>query len=240
MTEPMIELKNVTVGFGDRCLVRDVSTEIPAGNLTALIGRNGTGKSTLLRAIAGLGTRYEGEISVNGKDRKEMSPRELAKVLSFVNASRPRIADMRCRDVAAMGRAPYTDWLGRLSAKDSRMVEEGLEKVGMAGFAERSIDTLSDGEFQRVMIARAIAQDTPLILLDEPTSFLDLPNRYGLVELLSRLCREEGKTILFSTHELDIARKYSDRIMLIAPPAVINLPPAEMDREGHIKRLFKL
>lgn len=236
----MIELKSLTIRFGKRYLLRDVTTGILRGELTALIGRNGSGKSTLLRAIAGLGIRYMGEILIDGKDRKTLTPKELAKTLAFVNPSRLRIADMRCREVAAIGRSPYTDWLGRLSGEDSERVDEALRKVGMSEFAERSVNTLSDGEFQRVMIARALAQDTPLILLDEPTSFLDLPNRYGLVRLLSALCKDEGRTILFSTHELEIAKEYSDRIMLVDAPTLINLPPAEMEAEGHIHRLFSI
>lgn len=126
-----------------------------------------------------------------------------------------------------MGRAPYTDWIGRLSDADRRAVEAALAAVGMSDYASRTMDTMSDGECQRVMIARALAQDTPVILLDEPTSFLDLPGRYELAGLLSGIAREGGKTVVYSTHELDIARERCDAIALVDPPLLVMRPSAD-------------
>ncbi len=234
----MIRIEDLTLGYGDRTLLERVSAHLPAGTLTALIGRNGTGKSTLLRALAGLGERRGGRIRLDGKELDELDPQRLARTAAFVTTERVRIAHLRCRDVVALGRAPYTDWIGRLGAEDAAAVARALAAVGMTDYADRTMDRMSDGECQRVMIARALAQQTPVILLDEPTSFLDLPNRCELCALLARLAREEGKCILFSTHELDIALSLADRVALIDPPALHCLPAAEMIRSGHIERLF--
>ena len=234
----MITLKDLTLGYKSRTLLSEVSTEFPAGTLTSLIGRNGTGKSTLLRAIAGLNPSYSGEIRLDGHDIRELSPGARAKLLAFVSTQRTRIQSMRCVDAVAAGRAPYTDWTGRMRREDEEAVMKALDYLGMAGFAQRTLDTMSDGECQRVMIARALAQDTPIILLDEPTSFLDMPGRYDLVELLGRLAREQGKCILFSTHELDIATEMCDEVALIDTPRLIHLPSERFLAEGRLSLIF--
>ncbi|MCM1139722.1 MAG: ABC transporter ATP-binding protein [Muribaculum sp.] len=235
----MIELCNFSIGYGERTLLRDVNATIGDGKLTALIGRNGSGKSTLLRAIAGLNPQYKGEILLNGNHSTDLSPERLAKNLAFVSTERTRIPNLRCRDVVAIGRAPYTNWIGRLQKEDREIVDKALESVGMVDFADKTMDKMSDGECQRVMIARALAQSTPIILLDEPTSFLDLPNRYELCSLLSHLAHNQGKCILFSTHELDIALSLCDNIALIDTPHLHCLPTDEMRTSGYIDRLFQ-
>ena len=235
----MIELCDFTIGYGERCLLHNVNTLIGKGRLTALIGRNGTGKSPLMRAVAGLNRRYGGHIVLNGKDSLQMRPQEMAKTLAFVNTERTRIANLRCEDVVAMGRAPYTNWIGRMQPADREVVATSLALVGMEAYARRTMDKMSDGECQRIMIARALAQSTPIILLDEPTSFLDMPNRYELCMLLARLAHEEGKCILFSTHELDIALSLADNIALIDSPQLHCLPTAEMAVSGYIEKLFR-
>ena len=211
----MIQLHDFSIGYGERTLLHEVEAAIPKGSLTALIGRNGTGKSTLLRAIAGLNRRYTGEILLDGRDISDMRADEMAKTLAFVTTERTRIANLKCEDVVAVGRAPYTNWIGRMQDADREIVAWSLASVGMSDYARRTMDKMSDGECQRIMIARALAQSTPVILLDEPTSFLDLPNRYELCSLLARLAHDEGKCILFSTHELDIALSLADSIGLI-------------------------
>ncbi len=237
--ENAIELRNFSIGHGRRVLIEDVDTTFRAGTLTALIGRNGSGKSTLLRALGGLNTHYSGEILVEGCDLRSLSPMRRARLISLVTTERTRIANMRCEDVAATGRAPHTGWAGRLSERDREAVRAALESVGMAAYAGRTMDTMSDGECQRVMIARALAQDTPVLLLDEPTSFLDMPNRYELAALLGRLAHDRGKCVIFSTHELDIATGCCDMVALVAGGTLINLPPGRMKAEGHIEKFFK-
>ena len=234
----MIKISDLSIAYGSRSLLRGVTASFPQGKLTALIGRNGTGKSTLLRALAGLNRNYEGEILVDGEPLRNLPPARLARRLAFVNTERVRIPNLRCRDVVAMGRAPYTDWLGRSSETDNMIIDSALKAIGMEDYADRTMDRMSDGECQRVMIARALAQDTPDILLDEPTSFLGLPNRYQLVELLHRLAHEHNKCIIFSTHELDIAIRRADMIALIADSSLITLPAEEMAGSGLIPAKF--
>lgn len=233
-----IELEHIDLSYGSRVLLHDVSAHFRTGTLTALIGRNGTGKSTLLRAVAGLGLPAAGRILLGGKPLSALTPRQRAMAASFVTTDKVRIANLPSEDAVALGRAPYTNWIGRMQDTDRTIVARALEAVGMSGFARKPMDTLSDGECQRILIARALAQDTPMILLDEPTAFLDLPNRYFLASLLMRLAHDEGKCILFSTHDLDIALELCDTVALIDPPTMHHLPAAEMARSGHIERLF--
>lgn len=234
----MIRLENITLGYGARTLLEGVTTRFEAGTLTALIGRNGAGKSTLLRALAGLEPLQAGEITIGGQSIAELDGAEAARRVAFVATDKVRIANLPCEDLVALGRAPYTNWIGRLQAVDREIVADALAKVGMSDFAHKTMDRMSDGECQRVMIARALAQQTPVILLDEPTAFLDMPNRYELCRLLQRLAHDEQKAIIFSTHELDIASKMCDAIALIDTPTLLNQPSAEMVASGAIGRLF--
>lgn len=233
-----VSLQHISLAYGDRTLLNDVSAEIPQGGLTALLGRNGAGKSTLLRAVAGLGPTAGGRVELCGHTLESLTPRQRAATVSFVTTDKVRIANLTCEDVVSLGRAPYTNWIGRMQETDRAVVARALESVGMGAFARKTMDRMSDGECQRILIARALAQDTPVILLDEPTAFLDLPNRYELCTLLRRLAHDEGKCVLFSTHDLDIALSLCDTIALIDTPRLHHLPVAEMVRSGHIERLF--
>lgn len=234
----MIRLENISLGYGTRTLLEGVTTHFKAGTLTALIGRNGAGKSTLLRALAGLEPLQAGAITIGGRSIAELDGAEAARRVAFVATDKVRIANLPCEDLVALGRAPYTNWIGRLQAVDREIVADALAKVGMSEFAHKTMDRMSDGECQRVMIARALAQQTPVILLDEPTAFLDMPNRYELCRLLQRLAHDEQKAILFSTHELDIASKMCDAIALIDTPQLLHQPASEMVAGGAIERLF--
>lgn len=236
----MIDLQHLSLGYANKSLLADACATLAKGRLTALIGRNGTGKSTLLRAIAGLNRKYTGVISIDGKDVKTLPSPALARTIAFVTTERTRIANLRCEDVVALGRAPYTNWMGRLQPSDTEIVHSSLDAVGMSDYARRTMDTMSDGECQRIMIARALAQDTPVILLDEPTSFLDMPGRYELVALLRELALRRDKCVLFSTHELDIALNMCHGIALIDGDSatLCHLPAAEMAQSPRLRRLF--
>lgn len=234
----MITLRNITLAYGDRTLVENGSAEFAAGELTALVGRNGAGKSTLLRAITAIEPPKSGEVLLDGTNAAAMPPEAIARTISFVGTEKVRITNLRCEDIVAIGRAPYTNWIGRMQAADRRIVADALQAVGMEAFAERSIDTLSDGECQRIMIARALAQQTPTIVLDEPSAFLDIPTRFEICRLLQRLAHEEGKCILFSTHDLDAAMPVCDSVAVISDRTITKLPTAEIRRQGIIERLF--
>lgn len=235
----MVKLNQLSVGYhGSKLLVDNADARFDGGRLVALLGRNGAGKSSLLRVIAGLDKPKQGTVEVNGAPIDKLSVADRAKTIAFVTTQRVRVPNLRCRDVVGLGRAPYTDWAGRLAPSDMRIVDSSLEAVGMADYADRTMDRMSDGECQRVMIARALAQDTPLMLLDEPTSFLDLPNRYELCLLLQRLAHEQQKCIIFSTHELDIALNLCDDIALIDTPRLISGPVPDVVASGAIQRLF--
>ena len=234
----MIKLNDITLSFGSRKLIEHASAHFECGRMTALLGRNGTGKSTLLRAIASLGEVQGGVIEIGGRDLCDLSNAELARMVAFVNTERVSVEAMTAYDLVAVGRSPYTDWSGRLRSSDHEAIERSIRIAGVEQLADRYVDTLSDGECQRVMIAKALAQDTPAILLDEPTSYLDMPNRYELCTLLGRLAHDEGKCVLFSTHELDIALTLSDNIALVDTPQLLYMPTGEMIASGSIERLF--
>lgn len=205
-----VALKNIALGYGRRVLVESLNFTFAAGSLTALVGRNGSGKSTLLRAVAGLERPLAGEIYVGKTAISTLTPRALAKTVSLVTTERIRVTNLRAVDVVALGRTPYTDWLGHQTDDDRAAAARALELVGMTEYACVRVDTLSDGEAQRVMIARAVAQNTPVILLDEPTAFLDFAARREVCELLRDLAHRNGKTIIFSSHELALVDEFAD------------------------------
>ncbi|MBO5235133.1 MAG: ABC transporter ATP-binding protein [Alistipes sp.] len=232
----MIRLEHISLGYGSRRLLDNASATFEHGTLTALLGRNGAGKSTLLRAIASLGNLDGGTVSLGGDDIKRLHPEQIARLVSFVTTDKVRIPNLTCQDVVALGRAPYTNWIGRMQDIDREIVAEALAAVGMSDFANKTMDAMSDGECQRVMIARALAQQTPIILLDEPTAFLDLPTRHEVCSLLHRLAHEDGKTILFSTHDLDIAMSQCDMAAIIDSPNLIHKPMSDV--RDDISRIF--
>lgn len=236
----MIEIKDITLGFDGRTLISGASATFPDGTLTALIGRNGSGKSTLLRCIAGFGKPASGSVHVDGKNLQTLTTGQRARSLAFVGTTRIRVPNLTCREAVAMARAPYTNWIGRLSDADNRAVDQALELVGMTDMASRTLNTLSDGERQRVMTARAVAQETRNILLDEPTSFLDLPSRNAHVSLLRDIAANQGKTIIFSTHELNLAQTMAHNIALVDDlnHSLIILPSSSPLLPSEITRIF--
>ena len=228
----MIKLENISLSYGSRTILRDVSLHLGKGELCALVGRNGAGKSTLLRALTSNDATH-----IDGVAMSDISPEKLAQSVAIVTTERLRIENMLVEDLVAMGRAPYTNWVGHLQDIDREIVRKAIEVVGMGSFVGRDTSSLSDGELQRVMIARAIAQQTPIILLDEPTAFLDIPTRFEVCRLLANLAHDEGKTILFSTHDIDSALPVCDSFAIIENEALHHLPTSEAESE--IERIFK-
>lgn len=214
----MITLKNLVVGYPDgrhtRQLNHAANEEAHDGMLTCLIGANGAGKSTLLRTIAGFQLPLEGTVVLGGDDVRALSPRQRAERMAVVLTDRPDVMCTTVWEMVATGRAPFTGFWGRLSGKDRNIVTRSLRLVGIEWMADRTVASLSDGERQKVMIAKALAQQTSVILLDEPTAFLDYPSRVEVMQLLLNIAHEEHKTVLLSTHDLDLALQTADRIWL--------------------------
>ena len=228
----MIKLDNISLAYGSHTILRDVSLHLHAGELCALIGRNGAGKSTLLRALTS-----RGDILLNGERLSAISSEKLARTLAIVTTERIRVENLLVEDLVAMGRAPYTNWVGHLQDIDRAIVNEAIEAVGMGDFIGRDTSSLSDGELQRAMIARAIAQQTPIILLDEPTAFLDIPTRFEVCRLLADLAHNSSKCILFSTHDVDSALPVCDSFAIIENESLQKLPTDIAANE--IERLFR-
>lgn len=198
-------------------MAEGLTVSLPEGRLTCLIGYNGAGKSTLLRTLAGFQPKLGGNIYIGGREISDYSGRELSRTVSVVLTSKPDVMNMTVREIVALGRTPYTGYWGTLGDEDRRIVDDSMRQVGIDRLAERMSGTLSDGERQKMMIAKALAQQTPLIILDEPTAFLDYPSKVETMLLLVRLCRETGKTIFMSTHDLELALQTADMLWLVTP-----------------------
>lgn len=215
----VIETHNLCAGYKvnghNKIVVENANLSIPASSITCLLGANGAGKSTLLRTISGQHPALSGSVKLNGSRINSLSARQLAKEMSVVYTERTGAGALTVGETVALGRQPYTGFFGRLSAEDRDIVNHCLEDVGMKDFIHRYLGTLSDGERQKVMIARALAQQTPLMILDEPTSFLDVASRLEVMALLSRLTREQNKAVLLSTHDIADALSIADQLWLI-------------------------
>lgn len=232
----MITLKNLVVGYPDgrhtRQLNHAANEEAHDGMLTCLIGANGAGKSTLLRTIAGFQLPLEGTVLLGGDDVRALSPRQRAERMAVVLTDRPDVMCTTVWEMVSTGRAPFTGFWGRLSGKDRNIVTRSLRHVGIEWMADRTVASLSDGERQKVMIAKALAQQTPVVLLDEPTAFLDYPSRVEVMQLLLNIAHEEHKTVLLSTHDLDLALHTADRIWLFEKERGEKKEEEEEEEEG--------
>lgn len=205
---------NLSIGYAKRIVASGINIELEAGKLSCLIGENGVGKSTLLRTLAGFQKPLAGELLIDGVQLQDIPKRELAKKISVVLTDKLDVLNTTVYELVAMGRMPYTGFFGRLSADDKEIVEESLKITGVE--PTRRVNTLSDGERQKVMIARALAQQTPYIFLDEPTAFLDYPSKVRTMEMLKQLARDYNKTVLLSTHDLEIALDVADRLVMMS------------------------
>jgi iron complex transport system ATP-binding protein len=212
---PLLHTDGLSVGYGTRKLVREAGVHLNAGELTALLGVNGVGKSTLLRALCGLQAPLNGKVFVAGDELYALSASERARKVSVVLTGRPPTGSLDVETLVALGRQPWTSRWGAMTAADTQAVELALERVGGKHLRNKSLATCSDGECQKVLIARALAQATPALLLDEPTAFLDLPNRADIVRMLRTIAQQDQKAILFSTHDLQLALDLCDRIVLL-------------------------
>lgn len=208
-----LTLEHLSIGYKhQKAVAEDINLTFHGAELACLTGANGIGKSTLLKTVSGYLPPKGGSVMFDGKDISSMTHDELSRTVSIVLASAPIVDNLSVRELAALGRTPYTGFWGRLSDADWRIVDDALSTVGIENLAGRMTQTLSDGERQKAMIARALAQQTPVMLLDEPTAFLDYPSKVELMRLLQSLANKQQKTIIVSTHDLDLAVRLADRI----------------------------
>ncbi len=232
MTDAILTTHNLTIGYktsrrSTRVVAADISVSLQAGELVCLLGPNGAGKSTLLRTLAGMQPPINGQVLLLGDNVYKLAPQELAKRLSLVLTERVDVGMLSAYTLVTLGRYPYTNWWGQLTPHDQEIALWAIQAVGAAHYSERTVSELSDGERQKVMIARALAQSPVLMLLDEPTAFLDLPRRVEIMRLLRQLARETNQAILLSTHDLDLALRIADRVWLLPLNAPLQIGAPE-------------
>jgi iron complex transport system ATP-binding protein len=219
MNKETICLNGLAIGYklkkGKKVVAEGINATIKQGELTCLLGPNGVGKSTLLRTLSAFQPKMGGEILIDGKTIEEYDDRQLSRTIGVVLMEKPDVRNMTATEMVAMGRQPYTGFWGTLSDADRQVVSESMQQVGIMQLERRRMETLSDGERQKVMIAKALAQQTPIIFLDEPTAFLDFPSKVEVMQLLRRLAREMQKTVFMSTHDLELALQLADTIWLM-------------------------
>ena len=237
MNEGSVELRQLSIGYlskgNKKTVAEDINAAIRQGELTCLLGANGVGKSTLLRTLSAFQPKLEGEILIEGREIGEYTDKELSRMIGVVLTEKPDVRNMMVNELVSLGRSPYTGFWGRNSKEDLRIVDESLEQVGISGLSSRLVETLSDGERQKVMIAKALAQQTPVIYLDEPTAFLDFPSKVEVMLLLRRISREQQKTIFLSTHDLELALQIADCIWLMDATKGLSIgTPQELAEAG--------
>jgi iron complex transport system ATP-binding protein len=224
-----ITLENLAIGYKEKRVLSEISFSIPEGALVALIGANGVGKSTLLRTLAGFQKPLSGQLLLQGKEIGTLSNSDLSTLVSVVLTQKPDVTNITVEELVGLGRSPYTGFWGSLSKADRQIVTEALRLVGISSLKGRMIQTLSDGERQKAMIAKALAQQTPIVLLDEPTAFLDYPSKVEMMQLLHRLAAEKGKTILLSTHDLELAFQLADTLLYMGDAHLRKMEKRELE-----------
>lgn len=239
-----IDIRNLVTGYSPgrepNVVTCGISASLRSGELTCLLGPNGAGKSTLLKTLSSFLPPLDGDITLLGRPLRSYSNTARSRLIGVVLTDRVSLDNMSARELAGLGRTPYTGFWGRLSADDKAIVVEALELVGISGLADRMVDTLSDGERQKVMIAKALVQQTPVIFLDEPTAFLDYPSKVELMQLLLSLSRDHGKTIFMSTHDIELALLTADKVWLIDKPhGVATGTPEDLALDGSLARYFE-
>ncbi|MBP2477344.1 iron complex transport system ATP-binding protein [Crossiella equi] len=231
--------KGLAVGYQGRAVLSGIDLELRAGQLVCLLGANGTGKSTLLRTLAGAQPPVAGSVELRGVPLDRLSRAERARALAVVLTTRVAVGGLRGIELVELGRAPYTGWSGRLRAHDRAVVREALELAGATGLAGRLLEELSDGERQRLMVARALAQQPGVLLLDEPTAFLDAPRRAELTAVLRRLGRASELAVLLSTHDVELALRNADVVWLVHPEGhVVAAAPEDLVLSGVLAGAF--
>lgn len=243
MKQETIHIEKLSIGYpskGDvKVVASDICAGINSGELTCLLGANGVGKSTLLRTLSAFQPKLSGEIRIQGKEIGSYTDKQLSKVISVVLTEKCDIRNMTSVELIGLGRSPYTGFWGTLSKEDKEVVDHAINLVGISHLAHRMVHTLSDGERQKVMIAKALAQETPVIFLDEPTAFLDFPSKVEMMQLLHQLSRQTDKTIFLSTHDLELALQIADKIWLMDKVNGVTIgTPEDLSLDGTLSGFF--
>jgi len=245
MNQTLLDAENLTIGYTQHrrapaVVAEDLSASLGSGEFICLIGPNGAGKTTLLRTLAGLLPALGGQVTLTGTDIHALDPSERARLLSVVLTERIDVGNLSVYSLVALGRHPYTDWIGRLKEEDEEAVRWAIDAAGATDLAHRSFNELSDGERQKVLIARGLAQEPRLMILDEPTAFLDLPRRVETMHLLRRLARTTDRSFLLSTHDLELALRSADRIWLLPPGGPLQVgAPEDLVLSGAFEDTFR-
>ena len=238
----ILQASKISIGYshkkGKTIIASNIDLSLRKGKLIALIGANGIGKSTLLRTITGIQKTISGIVLLNGTNIHELDALTLAQNLSVVLTEKLPPSNLTVFELIALGRQPYTNWIGKLTDADIAKVNEAMELTQISHLATKKHFEISDGQLQKVLIARALAQDTPLIILDEPTTHLDLLHKVSLFKLLKKLTQETDKCILFSTHDIDMAIQLSDEMIIMTPETVVQDEPCNLISKGSFTSLF--
>lgn len=235
--------ENLQIGYnskkGKNVIASDISISLNSGKLIALIGANGIGKSTLLRTLTGIQKPLSGTIFLNEKSISKFNSMELAQQLSVVLTENLPPSNLTVFELVALGRQPYTNWIGKLTTEDISKINQAIELTQISSLSYKKHYEISDGQLQKVLVARALAQDTPLIILDEPTTHLDLLHKVSLLKLLKKLALETNKSILFSTHDLDLALQLSDEMIVMNSQKAVQDTPKNLIQSGILNSLFE-
>lgn len=234
-----LEAVELSIGYKNLMIADSISFSLEKSKLTALVGANGIGKSTLLRTLTASQAPLSGNVWLNGKDISNYSPKELAQRLSVVLTEKLPPSHLTVFEIVALGRQPYTNWLGDLSDIDKQKTEEAIKRVQIEPLIHKKHFELSDGQLQKVMIARALAQDTDLVILDEPTTHLDIVHKVAVMRLLKKLTQEFHKSILFSTHDIDLALDFCDEVIVMTAEKFYKDTPNNLMNKGILNELFK-
>ena len=233
--------QDLSVGYDGRALIHDINIQVEKGKILTLIGPNGAGKSTILKSITRHLAKICGQVYIDRQEIYAWSARELAKRVAVVLTDRIHPELMTCGEVVAMGRYPYTNALGHLTAQDREIVAQAMERVHALDLAEQDFTTLSDGQRQRIMLARALCQEPEVLILDEPTAYLDIRHKIELLDILREMAHERGITVIMSLHEIDLATKISDYLLCVKGDTIEAFgPPEDILAEGVIERLYDI
>lgn len=242
MEKSVIHTRDLGIGYRSKkqetAIASNITVSLEKGKLISLIGANGIGKSTLLRTLTGIQEPLWGNVFLDGKEISSYASLALSQKLSLVLTEKLPPGNLTVFELVALGRQPYTNWIGKLSGQDIAQVNQALELTGTSHLAAKKHYQISDGQLQNVLVARALAQDTPLIVLDEPTTHLDLQHKAAMFRLLRKLSAEIGKCILFSTHDIDMAIQLSDEIIVMTPGKITMASPRELIEAGAFDNLF--